>query len=140
MTTINAYIGFQGQAREAMEFYKSCIGGELNLMTVGSSPMAAQCPEAIHGQIMHSSLVKESLVLMATDMSTPGDYVKGNNIALSVNCSSEEEINNFFEKLSEGGKVIDSLKKQFWGGIFGVLEDKFGIRWMFNYEEHKNKQ
>ncbi|HWB28466.1 MAG TPA: VOC family protein [Chitinophagaceae bacterium] len=139
MTTINAYIGFQGQCREAMEFYKDCIGGELSFITVADTPISAQCPESIQGQIMHSSLVKGPFVLMGTDMTAPGDYIKGNNVALSVNCSSGEEINNLFEKLSEGGKVIDSLKAQFWGALFGVLEDKYGIRWMLNYDNNQNK-
>jgi PhnB protein len=68
-------------------------------------------------------------------MSGPGGFVKGNNLALSVNCSSEEEINHFFSKLSEGGNIIDPLQPQFWGAIFGVLTDRFGIRWMFNYQQ-----
>jgi PhnB protein len=44
-----------------------------------------------------------------------------------------------FEKVGEGGKVIDPLKTQFWGAIFGVLNDKYGIRWMFNYEKHQQQ-
>jgi len=75
---------------------------------------------------------------MATDCVAPGGFQHGNNVALSLNCSSEEEINTFYSKLSEGGKIIDSLKQQFWGAIFGVFDDKFGIRWMLNYD--KNQQ
>jgi PhnB protein len=73
-------------------------------------------------------------MLMASDMIGPDGLNQGNNISLSLNCSSEEEIHSFFSKLSEGGKIIEPLKPQFWGAIFGCLEDKFGIRWMFNYE------
>jgi len=75
---------------------------------------------------------------MGTDCVAPGGFNQGNNIALSLNCSSEEEINTFFSKLSEGGKIIDPLKQQFWGAMFGVFDDKFGIRWMLNYD--KNQQ
>ena len=74
---------------------------------------------------------------MGSDMVGPDGFNKGNNIALSVNCSSEEEINTFFSKLSAGGKIIDPLKVQFWGAIFGVLTDKFGINWMFNYDKNQ---
>jgi PhnB protein len=138
MTQINAYIGFNGQCREAMEFYKECIGGDLTFQTIAESPIARQCPEGIQGQILHSSLTKGPLLLMATDMAGPGGYAKGNNVALSLNCSSEEEINTFFAKLSIAGKILDSLKVSFWGSLFGCFSDKFGIVWMLNYE--KNQQ
>ena len=139
MTQINAYINFSGNCREAMTFYKECLGGELTLQTVGGSPIEAQCPAGMKDQIMHASLTKGALLLMGSDMAGPGGLSKGNNIALSVNCSSEEEINTFFSKLSEGGKIIDPLKLQFWGAMFGVLTDKFGIRWMFNYDKNQKQ-
>ena len=135
MTNINAYVGFNGECRKAMEFYKECLGGELFFQTVGSSPMAAQCAPGMKDHILHCSLSKGSLVLMATDMVGPQGYIKGTNMSLSLNCSSEEEINTFFTKLSAGGKVMDPLKEQFWGAIFGALTDQFGINWMLNFDK-----
>jgi len=73
---------------------------------------------------------------MGSDMVGPDGLKQGNNISLSLNCSSEEEINSFFSKLSTGGKVIEPVKAQFWGAFFGCIEDKFGIRWMFNYDKN----
>lgn len=139
MAQINPYLGFNGKCREAMNFYQQCLGGELTLMKVSETPAASQCPESIQEHIMHSSLVKDGAVLvMATDMVEPnGNYQQGNSIALSMLCNSEEEINTMFSNLSEGGKVIDPLKEQFWGGIFGVVSDKYGVRWMFNYEKNQ---
>ena len=135
-TQINAYVGFNGKCREAMNFYKDCLGGELTVQTVGGSPIEKEFPEGMMDQILHSSLMRHgTLMLMATDCSAPGGFVEGNNIALSLNCSSEEEINTFYSRLSEGGKIIDSLKQQFWGALFGVFDDKYGIRWMLNYEK-----
>jgi PhnB protein len=122
-----------------MEFYKSCLGGELNFMVVKDTPMASQCPVAMQDQIMHAYLMRnDTLMLMGSDMTGPGGYVQGNQVALSVMCSSEEEVNAFYTKLGEGGTIIDPLKVQFWGGIFGVITDRYGIRWMFNYEKDKN--
>lgn len=135
MTQISAYVGLNGKCREAMTFYQECLGGELTMQTVAETPIAAQCPAGMHHQIMHSTLAKDGYVLMGSDMVSPQGFIQGNNVALSVNCSSEEEINTFFSKLAEGGKIIDELKTQFWGGVFGVLIDKFGINWMFNYEK-----
>ena len=138
MTQINAYLNFGGNCRQAMEFYKSCLGGELVMQTVGGSPVEAQCPAGMKDQILHASLTKDSLILMGSDMAGPEGIVNGNNIALSLNCISEDEINRFFSALSAGGKIIDPLKTQFWGAIFGVFNDRFGIRWMLNFD--KNQQ
>jgi PhnB protein len=141
MTQINAYVNFSGNCREAMTFYKESLGGELTLQTVGGSPIESQCPAAMKDQVLHSTLVKNgTLLLMGSDMAGPEGIISGNNIALSVNCSSEKEINEFFLRLSASGKIIDPLKEQFWGAIFGVLTDKFGIRWMFNYDKNQNVQ
>jgi len=133
MTTINAYITFNGNCREAMNFYKECLGGELNMMSVAGTPMEAQCPASMKDSILHATLKNDSLLLMASEMVGPWGYVKGNDMALSLNCSSEEEIKTFYSKLSAGGEIIDPLKDAFWGGLFGVFNDKFGIRWMLNY-------
>lgn len=134
MTTINAYIGFNGDCRKAMEFYKSCIGGELDIQLVGDSPIAGQCPEGTKGHVLHSTLTNGAVVLMATDMTGPDGYIRGNNVSLSVNCSSENEINVFYTKLSAGGKVLEALGPSFWGSIFCCFTDKFGIGWMLNYQ------
>jgi len=138
MPQVNPYINFNGKCREAMNFYKDCIGGELTLMPVAGSPLEAQCPPTMKDQIAHASLTNNGFVLMATDMTSPAGYKPGNNIAVSVNCDSEEEISSFYSKLSNGGSVMDSLKVQFWGALFGVVIDKFGICWMLNYD--KNQQ
>jgi PhnB protein len=135
MTQINAYLNFSGNCREALSFYKDSLGGELSLQTVEGSPMEAGCPGAMKHQILHGSLTKNGLILMGSDMVGPEGLIQGNNISLSLSCSSEKEINHFFSALSAGGKVIEPLKLQFWGAMFGVLTDKFGIRWMLTYDE-----
>jgi len=135
MTTVNPYIGFNGRCREAMEFYKTCLGGgELFFVPVEGSPIAEQCPPAMKDQILHSSITKDGFVLMGTDMVGPGGYVHGNSIALSVNCGSAEELNALFTALSAGGQVVDPVKQQFWGALFGMVTDKFGVGWMLSYE------
>jgi PhnB protein len=135
MTQINTYIGFNGKCKEAMTFYRSCLGGELFIQTVGETPMQHQCPDGMQDHVMHSMLEKDGLILMGTDMVGKQGYQPGNNIALSLNCSSELEIKTFFSKLSEDGEVIEPLTDMFWGATFGALTDKFGISWMFNYDK-----
>ena len=136
MTHINAYINFDGNCREAMTFYKDCLGGELTLQTVEGTPMEAQSPPAMKQKILHASLAKGPLLLMGSDMAGPEGFVKGNHIALSLNCSSEEEIHQFFNALAAGGQVMHTISQQFWGGLFGVLTDRFGTRWMLNYDKN----
>lgn len=136
MTQINAYLNFNGNCREAMNFYKECLGGELALQTVEGSPIEAQCPPAIKNQVLHASLMKDAILLMGSDMVGPDGFIKGNTMSLSLNCSSEEEINSFFSTLSAGGKIIHPLRVEFWGAIFGVFTDKFGVRWMLNYDKN----
>ena len=118
-----------------MTYYKECLGGELTLQTVEGSPMEDQCPAAMKNSILHSSLAKDAMLLMATDMVSPEGYTKGTNIALSLNCSSEEEIRRFYDALSVNGKIVDPLKPQFWGALFGVVTDKYGITWMLNFNK-----
>ncbi len=136
MTQINPYLHLDGTAKEAMTFYKKCLGGELTLQTVGESPMKDQMPPGSESKIMHSSLTKDgSILLLASDMMDPTSFKKGDTITLTLNCSTEEEIKDAFAKLSEGGKVERELKTEFWGALFGMFTDKFGVDWMVNYQK-----
>lgn len=135
MTAINVYINFNGNCRDAMTFYHQCFGGELDLQTVAGSPIEAQCPTAMKGQILHSALSSGALLLMGSDMVGPDGFTHGNNIALALSCSSAAEIHRYFENLATGGIVVEPLKKEFWGATFGLLTDQFGIRWMLTYDE-----
>ena len=135
MTHINAYLNFNGQTRDAMKFYQDCLGGELVMQKISESPMAARVPSEMGAKILHSSLTKNNLVLMASDM-LGNNIVKGNSISLCVTCSSDEEINSFFSKLSAGGTVVEPLHQSFWGATFGSLTDKFGITWIFNHSKN----
>lgn len=141
MTQINAYLNFEGNCREVMTFYKKCLGGELNMQAIEGSPIEAECPVAIKHQILHATLAKDGLLLMGSDMQEPGtSFTRGNNIALSLHCSTDDEIETFFSRLSEGGKVLHALKEEFWGATFGVLTDKYGIRWMLNYDKNQTSK
>jgi PhnB protein len=134
MTQINAYLNFNGRTREAMTFYKECLGGELVMQRIGESPMAAQMPSEMGNHILHSSLINEGIVLMASDM-MGNAIVNGNSVGLCLNCSSAEEINRFFDALSTSGTITHPLHQSFWGATFGHLTDKFGVNWMLNYSK-----
>lgn len=136
MTTISPYINFNGSCAEAMTYYQQCLGGELILQTIKGSPIETQCPPAMQDQIMHSSLTKDGFCIMASDMTGPAGYTRGNDVSILINCSSEGEINSYYDKISAGGYINDPLKVQFWGAMFADFTDKFGIRWMLIYDKN----
>ena len=130
MTQLNAYVTFNGNCREAMTFYQACLGGELNIQTFEASPMKDQMPAEMQSNVMHSLLKKDGIVIMASDMMGPGELVRGNGTSLCIIGRNRAEIQDFFDKLSEGGTVNQPLIDTFFG-TFGSLTDKFGVSWMF---------
>lgn len=133
-TKINSYLTFNGNCREAMQFYKECLGGELSFQTVGESPLSSTMPVKMKDCIVHSSLTNDAFVLMASDMVDDKGLIKGNAVSLLLNCSSEEEIKNRYAKLSSGGEATHPPTVSFWGTFFGGLIDKFGNHWLLNYQ------
>jgi PhnB protein len=129
---LNAYLKFDGNCREAMEFYKDCLGGTLNIMTMGESPMAAQIPPERKKLIMHSALTSGSVMIMGADNMMGENLSHGNRISLTLVGQKKGEIETIFQKLSRGGKVTQPLKEEFFG-TYGSLTDKYGFTWMFQY-------
>jgi PhnB protein len=134
MTQIHAYLTFSGNCREAMTFYKDCLGGELMLQTVEGSPLADQMPADAGPSILHSTLTQDAVVLMASDMSL-GPVTQGTAVSLLLDCSSEEDIQRIFAALSAGGEVNNPLGEMFWGATFGGLTDKYGVHWLLNHDK-----
>jgi PhnB protein len=131
MAHLVAYLTFDGNCKEAMEFYTACLGGKLDLMTVGSSPMAAQMP-GMGDQVMHSRLVSGNMILMASDSMGRERQEHGNSVSLCLVCDSKTEVEGLFSRLSAGGQITSPLKEEFFG-TYGAVADKFGFRWMLQY-------
>lgn len=127
---LNPYISFPGTAREALEFYKSVFGGDLELHTFGEygSPDA---PEA--NDVMHALLKTDSgFTIMAADNPPGMAHQPGNNISISLSGDDEAELRRYWDKLTVDGTVMVPLEKQMWGDIFGMAADRFGISWLVN--------
>lgn len=124
------YLFFQGNCREAMEFYKDVFGGELKIQTMNEVPPEAQMPEADPNDVMHARLDGGLAVLMASDSKNASP--KAAKIELSLSGSDEAQLREVFDKLAEDGKVNMPLSKMFWGDLFGQLSDKYGVDWMVN--------
>ncbi len=139
MTRIHSYLTFNGNCRTAMNFYKECLGGELIFQTIGESPLSERMPDRMKDCILHSTLTKEFLVLMGTDIVNESGLIIGNSVSLVLDCSNEEEIRNCYHKLSAGGRAVHGLKNTFWGALFGELTDKYGYRWLLNYDKDRQE-
>jgi PhnB protein len=127
---LNPYISFGGNARQALEFYRSIFGGELAIHTFGEMGMP-DGPDA--NNVMHGMLETESgYTLMASDTPPGMEYKPGNDMAVSLSGDDAELLRGYWEKLSSGGTVSVPLEKQMWGDEFGMCEDQFGVSWMVN--------
>jgi PhnB protein len=125
------YLFFNGNCRDAMNFYKQCFGGTVELISYGDAPPNQNCDNAPKDQIMHASLSSHAFSLMASDnpKSIPA---QGDNIDLFVECDSRAELQQLFQALSAGGAIRMPLADTFWGSHFGMLTDKYGIHWMLS--------
>jgi PhnB protein len=135
MSQINTYLTFNGNCREAMTFYQKCLGGDLTFQTIGESPLAEKMPPQMKEYILHSTLSKEALVLMGSDMVSEGGLIKGNNISIALDCESEEEMKDTYQNISVGGIENHPLELSFWGALFGDLTDKYDNHWILNFSQ-----
>jgi len=126
--TLDAYLFFSGNARQAMEFYKSIFGGELTIQTYGEVNAANEDNPVDF--VMHAALEGGELKLFASD--TAKASPKAAKVSLCLGGSDEPKLRTIFDKLSDSVEVQYPLKKEFWGDTFGSLTDKFGIEWMVN--------
>ena len=135
---LNTYLNFQGNCREAFEFYRSVFGGEFEMLsTFAEMPPDVSVPEDERDNVMHVSFPIGSSVLMGSDMpSTFGPPTEiGTNFVITYSAPSREETDALFAKISEGGVVTMPLADMFWGAYFGACTDKFGINWQFDCEQ-----
>ena len=135
--TLSTYINFNGNCREAFEFYRSVFGGEFDVMeTFRNGPSDMGMPEDELDNIMHVSFPIGSSALMGSDIpSIFGPPVtQGNNFSISYGATSREESDDLFGKLAKGGTVSMPMQDMFWGSYFGSCTDKFGINWQINFE------
>jgi len=131
---LDPYLFFGGNCREAMEFYTSVFGGELTLTTFGDGPPDAHADpkansEEMKSRIMHARL-EGPLVILASDNPGNDEPVNSGQFSLSITGSDSEALTGYFNELAENGKVTAPLTKQFWGDVFGMVTDRFGINWM----------
>lgn len=131
------YLTFAGQCEEAMNFYAKAFDTQIaHIQRFGDMPPSEEYPvsDAEKNLVMHSSIEVNGQTLMASDSGRNHKVVVGSNVTININCQSMEEIQRLYANLSEGGQATMPLADTFWGAHFGMCTDRFGVNWMFNYE------
>lgn len=141
MPSINPYLNFQGNTEEAFKFYQSIFGGEFigGISRFKDSPESDELPEHEKAKVMHIGLpFGDSNMLMATDAleSMNQKVNSGNNVYLCISADSRKQADDFFNGLSDGAETEMEMQDMFWGDYFGMLTDKFGIKWMVSFSEN----
>ena len=130
-TSLNPYLSFKDNTREAMEFYKTVFGGKL-MMSTFKEFHASQTPDE-DNLIMHSVLEADNgITFMASDTPVRMEYRVGTNFSMSLSGDNEAELRAYFEKLATNGNISMPLEKALWGDTFGMLTDQFGVFWIMN--------
>ena len=130
MPSLNPYLSFKNRAREAMTFYQSVFGGDLDISTFGQYEGMVQDPSE-NDLVMHSQLsTPDGFVLMGADTPSGVEYREPAGISVSVSGDDEAALQAYWNALSEGGTVVMPFEAPPWGGRFGMLTDRFGIDWM----------
>lgn len=128
---LNPYLNFNGNAKEAMEFYHGVFGGDLHVSTFAEGGMPHAEDEG--HKIMHAQIVAPNgITIMASDTPSSWPYNPGTNIHCSLSGSDENELTGYWNKLGSGAKILQPLEQAPWGDQFGMLVDKYGIQWLVN--------
>jgi PhnB protein len=135
MSTLHTYLVLNGNCREAMNYYKEVIGGDLQIMTMEDAPMKDQVPPEAKDRVMHARLTTPNFELMASDGMYGKPPVNGDSVVLALGVDAIDDAEKAFAKLSAGGEVTMPMQETFWAHRYGQLVDKFGIRWMVAFNK-----
>lgn len=135
MKQLTAYLNFDGNCREAMEFYRQALGGELQVMRFGDGEGKFEIAPGTADRVLHAHLANGAFVLMASDTMPGMPFTVGNSVWLMLPCDDDGEVERLFGALSAGGREIMAPHDSFWGARFAMLTDRFGMNWMLSHEK-----
>ena len=131
---LNPYLNFNGQCKEAFEFYAQCLGGKITrMLTYADTPMKDHVPAGTAVKIVHARLVVGEEVLMGSDAMEKYETPQGFSVTINVEDTAEAE--RVFAALAEGGNMGMPIQETFWAKRFGIVVDRFGTPWMVNCEK-----
>ncbi|HEU4551986.1 MAG TPA: VOC family protein [Chitinophaga sp.] len=139
MAAVNPYLTFSNNCGEAFDFYRSAFGTEFLTRMLFSEVPDSKYDAEEGKKIMHVALpIGQGTILMGSDSPKEfGPLKVGDNLSIAISAASEEEAKKLFNSLSAGGTVTMPLEKAFWGSLFGMFTDKFGVQWMVSYDYNR---
>ena len=133
-SVLNPYLNFNGNARQALEFYNSVFGGNLNVSTFADFGTPKDAPDA--GKIMHGQLeTSAGYTIMAADTPPGMEYQGMHGFGVSLSGDDGDMLRGYWETLSSSGTITMPLQKQAWGDEFGMCTDQFGVPWLVNISQ-----
>jgi PhnB protein len=128
------YLNFKGDCEEAFRFYEQHLGAQRgDIFRYGGSPMADAVPPDWADKVMHASITVGGQLLMGGDV-VEAQYEEPKGFSLSIHTKSAEEAERIYHELARSGQELMPLEKTFWAERFGMVADRFGIKWMINCE------
>ncbi len=128
---VQPYLTFRGNCQEALSFYQDCLGGDIvNKQTYEKAPM--DIPDNYRNKLQHAELKSNGFQIMAYDAAPDTPINEGNQVQMSINTQNRQEGQELFEKLSQGGQVLQNYDEVHWDAMFGRCKDKYGVQWMVN--------
>nr|WP_263323699.1 VOC family protein [Neobacillus sp. Marseille-Q6967] len=138
--SVDVYLNFNGNCRQAVDFYAEVFGTEKpQIMTFGESPQSKDfpIPEEAKDWVLHTRLNIDGSNVMFSDIFPGMPFIEGTNVTLAIVSKNKDDIQNWYNKLKEGGNIGMELQETFWSKLYGQVTDKFGIHWQFNYDNGK---
>lgn len=130
---MSTHLMFDGQCEEAFRLYQRILGGTLNMLTFGDSPMAAEVEQRWHDRIVHATLSVDDFELAGADV-LPEDYSQPQGFSVLLTFKDVPKAARIFDQFAEGGQIRYPFQKTFWSVGFGVVVDRFAIPWEVNCE------
>ena len=129
---LQTYLDFNGRCEETLEFYRNTLGAEVTSMhRFKDSPDPHMCSPGTGEKVMHTSFRVGDTTVLASDGRCGGQQ-SFQGFSMTLNVKEFTEAERLFAALSDGGQVAMPLAKTFFSPGFGMVADRFGVRWMIH--------
>jgi PhnB protein len=132
---LNTYLNFNGNCREAFEFYQQHLGAKImTIMAFNQMPDPSKAPPGMEDHVLHARIEIAGTMVMASDMPPAAKWEPMRSAYLTLGVTSDDEAERVHAALSEGGEVFMAMQTTFYATRFSMLRDKFGVNWMVIHE------
>jgi PhnB protein len=133
---LSPFLLFEGNCAEAMRFYQSCLGGQLEVALLGDTAMKDQAPPSLHDKVAYARLTSGAIEISATDWQHQTRVPRqGNTVGVYLSGGTYPDLKEVFDKLAVGADpdLLDELRDMPFG-TYGHLADRYGVHWFFRGE------